>query len=72
MVKKVITYPDCSETSSPDCISVMLLKKWGPKNSNTSFDFNMCLKKSDFVAIGKLHTSPVFKKMLGWVSLVKL
>ena len=66
MVKKVITNPDCSEESSPDCIPVTLLKKWGPKNSNTSIDLlNMCLKKSDFVAIGKLHMSSVFKKCWG-------
>ena len=49
MIKKIIANLDLSKAFSPNCISVMALKKCGPELSYILAElFNKCLKESSF------------------------
>ena len=49
MVKKVITNPDSSMASGPDCIPVVVLKNCEPELSDIPAElFNLCLKEPCF------------------------
>ena len=63
MVKKVITNLDSSKASGPDCIPVVVLKKFEPDLSYILAKlFNMCLKESCFPDCWKASSVvPVFK-----------
>ena len=63
MVKKVITNPDSSKMSGPDCIPVAVVKNCEPELSYILAKlFNMCLKESCFPDCWKISlVVPVFK-----------
>ena len=63
MVKKVITNPDSSKMSGPDCIPVVVVKNCEPELSYILAKlFNMCLKESCFPDCWKISlVVPVFK-----------
>ena len=65
MVKKVITNLDSSKASGPDCIPVVVLKKFEPELSYIIAElFNMCLKESCFLGCEKVSlVVPVFKNV---------
>ena len=65
MVKKVITNPDSSKVSGPDCIRVVILKNCEPELSYILTElFNMCLKESCFPDCCKVSlVVPVFKNV---------
>ena len=65
MVKKVITNPDSSKASGPNCIPVVVLKNCKPELSYILAElFNMCLKESCFPDCWKVSSVvPVFKNV---------
>ena len=65
LIKKVITNLDSSKTSGPDCIPVVVLKKYEPGFSYILAEgLNMCLKKSRFPDCTKFSSVvPVFKNV---------
>ena len=65
MVKKVIRNLDLSNTSGPDCISVMVLKNCEPEFSYILAElFNKFLKESCFPDCWKVSSVvPVFKNV---------
>ena len=65
MVKKVIRNLDLSQSSGPDCIPVMVLKKCEPELSYTLAElFNKCLKESCFPDCWKVSlVVPLFKNV---------
>ena len=55
MFKKVITNPDSSKASGPDCIPVVVLKNCEPERSYILAKlFNKCLKESCFLECWKV------------------
>ena len=61
MSQKVITNPDSSEASGPDCIPVVVLKNCEPGLSYIQAElFNVCLKESCFP-----HRWFLYLRMLG-------
>ena len=65
MVKKVIMNLDLSKASGPDCIPVVVLKKYEPELSYILAElFNKCLKESCFPDFWKVSSVvPVFKNV---------
>ena len=65
MIKKVIMNLDLSKASSPDCISVVILKNCEPEHSYIPAElFNNCLKESCFPDCWKVSlVVPVFKNV---------
>ena len=65
MVKKVITNPDSSKASGPDCIPVVFLKSCAPELSYILAKlFNKCLKESCLPDCWKVFSVvPVFKNV---------
>ena len=63
MFKKVIVNLDSSKASGPDCIPVVVLKKYEPELSYILAElFNMSLKESCFTNCFKVSSVvPVFK-----------
>ena len=59
IVKKVITNLDLSKTSGPDCISVVVLKNYGPEISYMLAElFNECLRQSCFPVLKGITDGP--------------
>ena len=55
MFKKVITNPDSSKASGPDCVPVVVLKNCEPERSYILAKlFNKCLKESCFLECWKV------------------
>ena len=65
MFKKIITTPDSSKASGPDCIPVVVLKNCEPELSYILAElFNKCLKESCFPDCWKVSSVvPVFKNV---------
>ena len=56
MVKTVMTNPDLSKASGPDCIPVVILKTCELEFSYILSElFNICLKESCFQIVGRSH-----------------
>ena len=66
MVKMVITNPDSSKVSGPDCIPVVVLKNCEPELSYILAEiFNKCLKVSCFPDCWKVSLVVPYLRMLG-------
>ena len=65
LIKKVITNLDLSKTSGPDCIPVVVLKKWKPELSYILLKASICAWRNLlFQTAGRSHLWSQYLKML--------